>query len=197
MRAHFDVLSSNLVMHPHHASDIDGLETLLQGFQGEINASTGTEETPIVPPVVEISCYWLITSRGYILLGETATIFEAGDMLIFTLETLSYSRLHPAGQNTRIIQTISENTVISAAVSAGEKLKSFSIKNNSEGSISLKAGTSEGGTDIFEEVIEGSGLVSMDLGSLYSVSEDQDIYIWSDIWNEVTLDIVLIKEQIF
>lgn len=197
MRAHFDVLSSNLVMHPHHASDIEGLEELLQGFQGELNAGSGTVEDPIIPPAVEISCYWIITARGYILLGETATIFEAGDMLIYTLETVSYGRLHPAGQNTRIIRTISEDTVISSAVSAGEKLKSFTIKNNSEGSISLKAGTSEGGTDIFGDVIEGGGLVSMDLGTVYSVSEDQDIYISSDIWNEVTLDIVLIKEQIF
>lgn len=93
MSAQFDSILQEVVFHSHDLEDINSLADLLKGFNGSINASTGTLGVPISPPAATVSGWWLITQGGYILIGGVSTLFEAGDMLIYSLSTTTYSRV--------------------------------------------------------------------------------------------------------
>ena len=93
MKTHFDVLLGDLVRHAHDPEDITGLANLLRGFQGAVDASSGTLGSPVTPPVITVSGWWLISKQGYVSLGGVSTLFEAGDMLLYTLSTTTYSRI--------------------------------------------------------------------------------------------------------
>ena len=93
MKTHYDSLMQQVISHPHDAEDITGLADLLKGFQGTLDASEGTALLPVIPPVSTVSGWWLITEGGYVLIGETGTLFEPGDMLGYTLSTDTYSRV--------------------------------------------------------------------------------------------------------
>ena len=93
MKPHFDVLIGDLVCHAHDPEDITGLADLLRGFQGAVDASAGTSGAPIAAPTSTVSGWWLITKGGYILFNSVPNLFEAGDMLIYTHSTTSYSKV--------------------------------------------------------------------------------------------------------
>ena len=93
MKPHYDVLIGDLVRHAHDPEDITGLQDLIKGFKGAVDASTGTLGSPISAPASTVSGWWLVTKQGYISMGGVSTLFEAGDMLIYTLSATTYSRV--------------------------------------------------------------------------------------------------------
>ena len=86
-------MSGELVLHEHDTEDISGLENLLKGFQGAFDASTGTSGSPLSPPELDYSGWWLVTNQGHILIEGAATLFEAGDLLVYSLDSDEYSRV--------------------------------------------------------------------------------------------------------
>lgn len=93
MKPHYDILLGDLINHQHDPDDIENLTDLLKGFQGAFDASTGTLETPIAPPSCTTSGWWIVEKEGYVLIGGVATFFEAGDFIVYTLSTETYSRV--------------------------------------------------------------------------------------------------------
>ena len=77
MKPHYDVLIGDLVRHAHDPEDITGLQDLIKGFKGAVDASTGTLGSPISAPASTVSGWWLVTKQGYISMGGVSTLFEA------------------------------------------------------------------------------------------------------------------------
>ena len=92
-KAHYDPLIKTMVRHDHDPQDIIGLADIIKGFQGALDAHTGTLENPMSAPVATTSGWWLITVVGYISVGGASTAFEIGDMLVYSENTGLYSRI--------------------------------------------------------------------------------------------------------
>ena len=100
MQSHFDALLQKVVLHEHAVTDIIGLEdftsdltSIAKGFMGSVDASAGTLGVPLAPPSATVSGWWIITKGGYILIAGVSTLFETGDMVVYTLSTTTYSRV--------------------------------------------------------------------------------------------------------
>ncbi|MBC2746272.1 MAG: hypothetical protein HF975_04550 [ANME-2 cluster archaeon] len=94
---------------------------------------------------------------------------------------------------------MTDDTVWTGAIPPGYLLESIVFYNSTANAATLDLGTTSGGEDVFEqEVIQASGLTTIPINKVFSMTARQSLYLNDDglgTWNNASLTAILLMRR--